>query len=147
MPGDCSYRKQHCASTDEQQAGIKVSRMSPSILIVSQGLERERRHIGGLLEDEGCLVFEVRSAEQALRLMERVCINLVLVCQDAVAVDELAERAWRLNPNTHFVVVGGAARAKTGWSDSYVRRPVTPAGLRERVLNLVFSSFSLGTAT
>jgi len=137
----------HYGSTGEQQDGRTVARMSPAILVVIPGLEREHRQIGRLLEDEGCLVFEATNAERALKLMNCVTINLVLVCQDRVPVDQLAESTWRVSPRTHFMVIGGSDRADTGWSDSYVRRPVTSRGMRERIMDLICGMFAFETAT
>lgn len=111
--------------------------MNPAVLIIVQGLEREQRELTTTLEREGCFVFSAPDAPRALDLLAMVHINLVVACQDAVAVDELAEAAWRTNPSTYFLVVGGDAKAKTGWCDSYLQRPVTSSVLSGRVLSLV----------
>jgi len=113
--------------------------MEPTVLIIVQGLEREQRDVARRLEREGCFVFTAPKAEHALDLLAKVNINLVLACQDRVPVDAVAEAAWRTNPGTHFLVVGGAPKSKTGWCDGYVQRPVTSSVLSGRALSLMSS--------
>lgn len=96
-------------------------------------------------------VKDIRTTKNALEGLDRIAqrpVDIVLcdVLMDEMKGDEMARKAFRIDPRTRFVFVSAleaealADRARQAGVDGYLEKPITPAGLFAAISNVVTSA-------